>query len=61
VATTLNTDKTFKISKAQVITVVGKAFFDISHAPKDHSNRRTDLAGNAVSEIHPVMRLTVSK
>jgi hypothetical protein len=36
-------NKTFKISKAQVITVVGKAFFDISHAPKDHSNRRMDL------------------
>ena len=27
------------------MTVTGKAFFDIGNAPKDQSNRRTDLAG----------------
>jgi hypothetical protein len=42
-----------------IITVVGKAFFDIGHAPADHSNRRTDLQGYAAWEIHPVMKLTV--
>jgi 2-keto-3-deoxy-L-rhamnonate aldolase RhmA len=42
-----------------VITVIGKAFFDIGHAPSDHSNWRTDLQGYAAWEIHPVMRLTV--
>ena len=28
-----------------------RAFFDIDHAPKDHSNRRSDLPGYAVWEI----------
>jgi hypothetical protein len=42
-----------------IITVVGKAFFDVGHAPADHSNRRTDLQGYATWEIHPVMKLTV--
>jgi hypothetical protein len=41
------------------VTVIGKAFFDIGHAPADHSNRRTDLEGYAACEIHPVMKLTV--
>ena len=39
--------------------VIGKAFFDIGHAPADHSNRRTDLQGYAAWEIHPVMALHV--
>ena len=30
-----------------LVAVVGKAFFDIGHAPADHSNRRTDLRGYA--------------
>src|SRR5262245_16396526 len=42
-----------------IIMVVGKAFFDVGHAPADHSNRRTDLQGYAAWEIHPVMKLTV--
>jgi hypothetical protein len=42
-----------------MITVIGKAFFDIGHAPADHGNRRTELAGYAAWEIHPVMKLTV--
>jgi hypothetical protein len=44
---------------APIITVIGKAFFDISDIPKDRSNRRTDLPGYAAWEIHPVMKLTV--
>jgi len=31
------------ITQPPIITVVGKAFFDIGHAPAGHSNRRTDL------------------
>jgi hypothetical protein len=46
-----------KISQPLTITVIGKAFFDIGHAPADHSNRRTDLQGYAAWEIHPVMKL----
>jgi hypothetical protein len=32
-----------KITQPRIITVTGKAFFDINHAPADHSNRRTDF------------------
>jgi len=45
--------------RAPTVTVIGKAFFDIGHAPADHSNRRTDLQGYAAWEIHPVMKLDV--
>ena len=44
-----------KLSQLPIITVIGKAFFDIGHAPADHSNRRTDLQGYAVWEIHPLV------
>jgi hypothetical protein len=42
-----------------VVTVTGKAFYEIAHAPADHSNRRTSPKGYAVWEIHPVMKLEV--
>jgi hypothetical protein len=48
-----------KFAQPLVVTVVGKAFFDIGHAPADHGNRRTDLQGYAAYEIHPVMKLEV--
>jgi hypothetical protein len=44
-----------------LFVVVGKAFFDIGHAPADHSNRRTDLQGYSAWEIHPVMTLQVDQ
>jgi len=44
-----------------VITVGGKAFFDIRHAPKDQSSRRSHLPGYAAWEIHPVMALQVDQ
>jgi len=47
------------IDKPPVIYGCGKAFFDIGHAPKDQSNRRSHLPGYAAWEIHPVMNLTV--
>jgi hypothetical protein len=37
----------------------GKAFYDIGHAPADHSNRRSTPKGYAVWEIHPVMKMEV--
>jgi hypothetical protein len=46
-----------KITQPPIITVIGKAFFDIGHAPADQSNRRRDLQGYAAWEIHPVMKL----
>jgi hypothetical protein len=48
-----------KIAQPLIIRVIGKAFFDIGHAPADQSNRRRDLQGYAAWEIHPVMKLTV--
>jgi hypothetical protein len=51
--------RNLKIPQPLIITVVGKAFFDVGHAPADHSNRRTDLEGYAAWEIHPVMKLEV--
>ena len=36
-----------KLIQPPIITVIGKAFFDIGHAPADHSNRRTDREGYA--------------
>ena len=48
-----------KLSQPPIITVIGKAFFDIGHAPADHGNRRTDLSGYAAWEIHPVMKLDI--
>ena len=47
------------ITQPPIITVVGKAFFDIGHTPADHSKRRTDLRGYAAWEIHPRMKLDV--
>jgi hypothetical protein len=48
-----------KLTQPPVITVIGKAFFDIGHAPANHSDRRSHLPGYAAWEIHPVMNLTV--
>jgi hypothetical protein len=42
-----------------VVTVTGKAFYDIAHAPVDHSNRRHSPKDYAVWEIHPVMKLEI--
>jgi hypothetical protein len=47
------------MNEAPVVTVIGKAFWDIGHAPKDGSNRRKRLPDYAVWEIHPVMKLQV--
>jgi hypothetical protein len=50
--------KKLKLTDAPLnITVTGKAFWDVSHAPKDQSNRRKYMPGYAVWEIHPVMEI----
>jgi hypothetical protein len=46
-------------NQAPIVTVIGKAFFDIGHAPKDQSNRRSHLPGYAAWEIHPMMKFAV--
>ena len=55
----VKTAHTLKISEPHVVTVTGKAFYDIAHAPADHSNRRHSPKDYAVWEIHPVMKLEV--
>jgi hypothetical protein len=58
-AATLSIHPRWSLNEAAVITVIGKAFWEVGHAPKDGSNLRKHLPGYAVWEIHPVMKLTV--
>jgi hypothetical protein len=52
--------KKLMLNQTPVITVTGKAFFDVGHSLKEQkSNRRSHLPGYAALEIHPVMKLTV--
>ena len=50
--------KKLNVTDPPVITVIGKAFFDIGHAPKDQSNRRKYLADYAAWEIPPSLPRT---
>ena len=52
--------KKLNVTDSPIITVIGKAYFDVGHAPKDQSNRRKYLPGYAAWEIHPVMKLEVT-
>jgi hypothetical protein len=54
VANLASAPKKLTLDQTPVITVTGKAFFDIGHAPKDQSNRRKYMPGCSVWEIHPV-------
>ena len=50
--------KKLTLNQTPVITVTGKAFFDVGHSLKDQkSNRRSHLPGYAAWEIHPVMEI----
>jgi hypothetical protein len=51
--------KTLKFGKSPVITVIGKAMWDVGHAPKEQNNRRKYMPDYSVWEIHPVMKLDV--
>jgi len=57
----VKTAHALKIREPHVITVTGKAFYDIGHAPADHSNRRGKPEGYAVWEIHPIMALHIEQ
>ena len=43
------------VNGAPIITIVGKAFWDIGHAPSDQSNTRKRLPDYPVRQIYPVM------
>ncbi len=50
----------FKLTQHPIITVVGKAFYDIDHSGKDtHTNRRNYDQSIGVWEIHPVMKIAL--
>jgi len=50
----------FKLTQHPIVTVIGKAFYDIDHSGKDmHTNRRNYDQSLAVWEIHPVMKIAV--
>jgi len=38
---------------------IGKAFWDVGHAPKEQNNRRKYMPDFPVWEIHPVMKIEV--
>jgi hypothetical protein len=49
------------VTRHPLVTVIGKAFYDIDHSGKDPGrNRRNYDSSLAVWEIHPVMRLIQS-
>ncbi len=48
-----------KVDQLPVITLIGQAYFDVGHAPKDQSNQRKYQPSYAAWEIHPVMKLQV--
>jgi hypothetical protein len=50
-----------KSQRNHVITVTGKAFYDVDHAPANHSNRSTIHEKYAAWEIHPVRALRVDQ
>jgi hypothetical protein len=53
------TAKKLTFGQSPIITVIGKEFWDVGHAPNDQGNRRKYMPDYAVWEIHPVMKLTV--
>ncbi len=53
--------QTLELREQHVITVTGKALFDVGHASADRSNRRTKPKKYSVWEIHPVMALHVDQ
>jgi hypothetical protein len=55
----IRSTRALNLGQTPIVTVIGKAFWDVGHAPKDQSNRRKYMPGYAVWEIHPVMRLDV--
>ena len=53
-------DDKFKLTQHPIVTVIGKAFYDIDHSGNDmHNNRRSYDQSLAVWEIHPVMNMAV--
>lgn len=56
---TFKDSQRLEMREPHIITVTGRAFFDVDHASPDHSNRRTKPKEYSVWEIHPVMAMSV--
>ena len=56
----VGSSKPLTVTGTHIITVTGKAFYDVDHAPKNRSNQRVGKfpPGYSVWEIHPVMQIT---
>jgi len=50
--------KKLNVTDPPIITVVGKAFWDVGHAPKDQSNRRKRLPNMLFGRFIPSWRCT---
>jgi hypothetical protein len=53
--------KKLTFGQSPIITVIGKAMWDVGHAPKEQNNRRKYMPDYAVWEIHPVIKMDVIK
>jgi len=58
---TFRESQKLQMREQHIITVTGKAFFDVQHVSADNSNQRTKQKKYAVWEIHPVMALHVDQ
>jgi hypothetical protein len=58
---TFKDSQRLEMREPHIITVTGRAFFDVDHASPDHSNRRTKPKEYSVWEIHPVMAMSVDR
>ena len=58
---TFKESQKLEMREQHIITVTGKAFFDVQHVSADNSNQRTKSKKYAVWEIHPVMALHVDQ
>ena len=58
---TFKDSQKLQMREQHIITVTGKAFFDVQHASPENSNRRPKQKKYAVWEIHPVMALHVDQ
>ena len=58
---TFKESQKLEMREQHIITVTGKAFFDVQHVSADNSNQRTKSKKYAVWEIHPVMAMHVDQ
>jgi len=58
---TFRESQKLQMREQHIITVTGKAFFDVQHVSADNSNQRAKSKKYAVWEIHPVMAMHVDQ